>query len=421
MPNTPAAASLQDRPAMSLLLLISLTHLLNDMLQAVLPTLYPALKTEYDLSYGQLGLLTLVFHLVGALCQPLIGYWGDRRSRPWLLPSGMLCMAVGLWLLAEAGSFSGLLWVAALVGLGSSIFHPEAARACRQVSAGRFGLAQSVFQLGGNIGSALAPLLIALVLLPAGAQGMTWLPLLALVGFILLVRAGRSVKRHLGARLRMNSSLPPMASIGRRHLLLAMTLLSVMILSKYAYLAAMANYYSFYLIERFELSVAEAQLQLFVFLAAVAVGTMMGGPLGDRIGHRWVILLSLLGSCPFTLLLPHVGFSACVLLSVVIGVLMASAFPAIIVYAQQLLPNRVGLVAGYFFGLTFGVSGIAAAALGLLADRWGIEALFVVVACLPLCGLLALWLPPGQLHAQSREGIGACCDDTHQPCCSSID
>ncbi|MCW2291673.1 FSR family fosmidomycin resistance protein-like MFS transporter [Pseudomonas sp. BIGb0408] len=393
MPNTPAAATLQDRPAMPLLLLIGLTHLLNDMLQAVLPTLYPALKAEYGLSYGQLGLLTLVFHLVGALCQPLIGYWGDRRSRPWLLPSGMLCMAIGLWLLAQAESFAGLVWVAALVGLGSSIFHPEAARACRQVSAGRFGLAQSVFQLGGNIGSALAPLLIALVLLPAGAEGMAWLPVLALLGFILLVWARRGVSRYLGARLSMAAGEAPTLGIGRRRLLLAMALLSVMILSKYAYLAAMANYYSFYLIERFELSVADAQLQLFVFLAAVAVGTLMGGPLGDRIGHRWVILLSLLGSCPFTLLLPHVGFSTCVLLSVVIGVLMASAFPAIIVYAQQLLPNRVGLVAGYFFELTFGVSGIAAAALGLLADRWGIEALFMLVGWLPLLGLLALWLP----------------------------
>lgn len=393
MPNTPAAATLQDRPAMPLLLLIGLTHLLNDMLQAVLPTLYPALKVEYALSYGQLGLLTLVFHLVGALCQPLIGCWGDRRSRPWLLPSGMLCMAIGLWLLVRAESFVGLVWVAALVGLGSSIFHPEAARACRQVSAGRFGLAQSVFQLGGNIGSALAPLLIALVLLPAGADGMAWLPVLALLGFILLVWARRGVNRYLGARLSMAAGETPTLGIGRRRLLLAMTLLSMMILSKYAYLAAMANYYSFYLIDRFELSVADAQLQLFVFLAAVAVGTLMGGPLGDRIGHRWVILLSLLGSCPFTLLLPHAGFSTCVLLSVVIGVLMASAFPAIIVYAQQLLPNRVGLVAGYFFGLTFGVSGIAAAALGLLADRWGIEALFLLVGCLPLFGLLALWLP----------------------------
>lgn len=401
MPNTPAAATLQDRPAMPLLLLIGLTHLLNDMLQAVLPTLYPALKTEYALSYGQLGLLTLVFHLVGALCQPLIGYWGDRRSRPWLLPSGMLCMAIGLWLLARAESFVGLIWVAALVGLGSSIFHPEAARACRQVSAGRFGLAQSVFQLGGNIGSALAPLLIALVLLPAGADGMAWLPVLALLGFILLVWARRGVNRYLGARLSMAAGETSTPGIGRRRLLLAMTLLSVMILSKYAYLAAMANYYSFYLIERFELSVADAQLQLFVFLAAVAVGTLMGGPLGDRIGHRWVILLSLLGSCPFTLLLPHVGFSTCVLLSVVIGVLMASAFPAIIVYAQQLLPNRIGLVAGYFFGLTFGVSGIAAAALGLLADRWGIEALFLLVGYLPLFGLLALWLPTGQARTQS--------------------
>lgn len=389
MPRNAAAV----RPATSLLLLISLVHLLNDLLQAVLPTLYPALKREYELSYGQLGLLTLVFHLVGALCQPLVGYCGDRRSRPWLLPSGMLCMALGLSLLAGAQSFSGLLWVAVLIGLGSSIFHPEAARACRQVSAGRFGLAQSVFQLGGNIGSALAPLLVALVLLPLGAPAMFCLPLLALFGCLLLWRAGRGGRRYLGMRLAPGARPALAISINRQRVLLAMVLLSLMILSKYAYLAAMANFYSFYLIERFALSVAEAQLQLFLFLAAVAVGTLLGGPLGDRIGHRWVILLSLLGSCPFTLLLPHVGLTACMLLSMLIGVLMASAFPAIIVYAQQLLPDRVGLVAGYFFGLTFGVSGIAAAALGLLADHWGIERLFVLVGGLPLFGLLALWLP----------------------------
>ncbi|TBU90564.1 MFS transporter [Phytopseudomonas dryadis] len=390
-----ASVALASRPAMPLLLLISLAHLLNDMLQAVLPTLYPVLKAEHGLSYGQIGLLTLVFHLVGSLCQPLIGYWGDRRSQPWLLPTAMLCMAAGLLLLARADSFLALLGVAALVGLGSSIFHPEAVRACRQVAAGRYGLAQSLFQFGGNIGSALAPLLIALLLLPAGAQGMACLPLLALLGFILLWRVGRGLALRLGERVRASGVGLVLPAIGGRRLLLAMSLLSAMILSKYAYLAAMANYYSFYLIERFDLSVAQAQMHLFLFLAAVALGTLLGGPLGDRIGQRKVILLSLLGSCPFTLLLPHVGFTGCVLLSVVIGVLMASAFPAIIVYAQQLLPNRVGLVAGYFFGLTFGVSGIAAAALGLLADRWGIGATFVLVAWLPLCGLLALWLPAG--------------------------
>ncbi|SDG90611.1 MFS transporter, FSR family, fosmidomycin resistance protein [Pseudomonas flavescens] len=393
MSNLPLHAVSRERPALALLSWISLAHLLNDLLQAVLPTLYPTLKAEHGLSYGQLGLLTLVFHLVGALGQPLIGYWGDRRSRPWLLPSSMLCMAAGLWLLAGVGSFAGLVAVAALVGLGSAIFHPEAVRACRQVAAGRFGLAQSLFQVGGNIGSALAPLLIALVLLPAGADGLRGLALLALLGFILLLWANRELGRQLDARSHRPPAGVAVLAMARRRLLPAMLLLSLMILSKYAYLAAMANFYSFYLIERFALSVAAAQVQLFLFLAAVAVGTLLGGPLGDRIGQRRVILLSLLGSAPFTLLLPHVGLAGCTAVSMASGVLLASAFPAIIVYAQQLLPGRVGLVAGYFFGLTFGISGIAAAALGLLADRWGVQALFLTVACLPLCGLLALWLP----------------------------
>lgn len=375
---------------MPLLVLISFTHLLNDLMQAVLPSLYPQLKTGYALSYGQIGLITLVFHLIGAVGQPLVGYCADRRRYPWLLPAAMVCMGAGLLLLAQAQSFAALLLVALLLGLGSAIFHPEATRACRQVAAGRFGLAQSVFQLGGNIGSATAPLLIVLVVLPM--HGLGWLPLLALLGFALLVQVRRWVSGYQ-RRVTCQPTAVMLRKLPRKTLLIAMALLSAMIVSKYAYLAVMANYYSFYLIERFALVPGQAQVQVGVFLAAVALGTLVGGPLGDRIGHRWVIALSLLGSCPFTLLLPYTGLLGTQVLSAFIGVLMASAFPAIIVYAQQLLPNRVGLVAGYFFGLTFGVSGIAAAALGLVADAYGIEQLFAQVACLPLIGLLALRLP----------------------------
>jgi FSR family fosmidomycin resistance protein-like MFS transporter len=379
----------RQSPAVPLLLLISATHLLNDLLQAVLPSLYPTLKSQYALSYGQVGALTLVFHLIGAVGQPLVGFCADRRPYPWLLPTAMLCMGAGVLLLSQARGFTALVAVAALLGLGSSIFHPEASRACRQVAGGRFGLAQSVFQLGGNIGSALAPLLIVALLTGWSTAGVAWLALLAALGWWLLRYAARRIERQPAPELSQHVNVQ---TLPRRTWLTAMALLSAMILSKYAYLAVMANYYSFYLIERFALSVTQAQVQIGVFLAAVAIGTLLGGPLGDRIGQRRVILLSLLGSCPFTLLLPYASLSATVALSSVIGLLMASAFPAMIVYAQQLLPNRVGLVAGYFFGLTFGVSGMAAAALGLLADAYGIQPLFQIVAFLPLLGLLALGL-----------------------------
>ncbi|TBU94590.1 MFS transporter [Stutzerimonas kirkiae] len=374
--------------AWPLLLAISTAHLFNDMLQALLPMLYPQLREAHGLSYGQLGAVTFVFHLVGSVCQPLVGAWGDRRPRTGLLPLAMLCSGLALSLLAFAQSFSGLLLVAGLLGLGSSLFHPEGSRSARMVSGGRHGLAQSVFQLGGNIGSALAPLLIALLISPLGLGLLGWLPLLAVAGGGLLL--------WLRPRLAPYRAACPqggtLADGGRLHTV-AMLLLSVLILSKYVYLAAMANYYSFYLIERFGLSAAQAQLQLFVFLAAVAVGTLLGGPLSDRFGQRPVILLSILGSCPFTLLLPQVGLEGAILLSVAIGVTMASAFPIIIVYAQRLMPQRIGLIAGFFFGLTFGISGIAAAVLGLLADWKGIVFLFEACAYLPLLGILALWLP----------------------------
>ncbi|QLF94271.1 MFS transporter [Pseudomonas sp. ABC1] len=373
--------------AWSLLLVISAAHLFNDMLQALLPMLYPQLREAHGLSYGQLGAITFVFHLVGSVCQPLVGAWGDRRPRTGVLPLAMLFSGLALVLLAFAESFAGLLLVAGLLGLGSSLFHPEGSRAARQVSAGRHGLAQSVFQLGGNIGSALAPLLIALLISPLGLDLLGWLPLLAVCGGGLLLWLRPRLAVYLAAPVQ--AYRPAQGCVHGR----AMLLLSVLILSKYVYLAAMANYYSFYLIERFELNAAQAQLQLFVFLAAVAVGTLVGGPLSDRFGQRPVILLSILGSCPFTLLLPRVGLDGAILLSVAIGVTMASAFPIIIVYAQRLMPQRIGLIAGFFFGLTFGISGIAAAVLGLLADWKGIVYLFEVCAYLPLLGVLALWLP----------------------------
>lgn len=375
---------------MGLLLLISATHLINDLLQAVLPSLYPLLKSQYALSYAQVGIITLVFHVIGAIGQPLVGYCADRRRYAWLLPVAMACMGAGVLALVGATSFAALLGVAVVLGVGSSIFHPEATRACRQVSGGRFGLAQSVFQLGGNIGSALAPLVIVVLVAMWGLSGVSALVLLAVLGVLVLRRVMPLVTGH--QRRWQGQAMVTATPLPRRRVLSAMALLSVLILSKYAYLAVMANYYSFYLMERFALEAGQAQIQIGVFLAAVAVGTLLGGPLGDRIGHRWVIALSLLGSCPFTLLLPHVGLLGTQLLTAVIGVLMASAFPAIIVYAQHLLPQRVGLVAGYFFGLTFGISGMAAAALGLVADAYGIEQLFRAVAYLPLLGVLALGL-----------------------------
>lgn len=379
------------------LLLIAMAHSCNDLLQAVLPSLYPVLQQQYQLSFGQLGFITLVFHLVACLCQPAVGWYTDRRPCPQLLPCAMLCLLAGMAMLATADSFGDFVQVAILVGLGSSIFHPEASRAARAAVPGRPGLAQSVFQLGGNVGSAAAPLLLAALLVAPEGWMSLCLGLLAVAGFGLLCKAVRDTQAPPDAIVRVPS---PLATLPRRRKRRALLLLTLLVASKYVYLACVANFYTFFLIERFGVSVQHAQLYLFVFLLAITLGTLAGGPLLDRFGRRPVIALSIIGACPFALALPYAPLWLALALSALVGVFIASAFAAILLMAQELLPGREGLVAGAFFGFTFGISGMAAAGLGAMADDWGVVATFQTASCLPLLGVLAWWLPRDRQRAR---------------------
>jgi FSR family fosmidomycin resistance protein-like MFS transporter len=377
--------------AVAVLGAISVSHLLNDMLQSLLPAIYPLLKARYSLSFGQIGAVTLVNQLTASVLQPVVGHVTDRRPYPFSLPVGMAFSFAGLLLLAAAGSYGLLLCAVALVGVGSSIFHPESSRVARMASGGRHGLAQSVFQVGGNAGAALGPLLAALVVAPFGQGAVAWCALAALPGIFLLTYVGR----WYGAQHRTRAAVraAPAATLPRRQIGVALAVLMALMLSKFFYTASLSNYYTFYLIGRFHLPVRDAQYCLFVYLASFAAGTILGGPIGDRIGRKTVIWVSVLGVLPFTLALPHLGLAATVAATVPIGLLLASAFPAIVVYAQELVPGRVGTVAGLMFGLAFGLGGIGAAALGLLADAHGIETVFEICAFLPALGLLA-WLLP---------------------------
>ncbi|NCT68598.1 MAG: MFS transporter [Rhodanobacteraceae bacterium] len=388
--DTPAQAA--ARTAFPILLMLSTCHLLNDLIQSLLPAIYPLLKANFALDFGQIGLITLTFQLTASLLQPFVGIYTDRRPLPYSLAIGMGCTLSGLLLLSQASTFPMLLLAAALVGSGSSVFHPESSRVARMASGGRHGLAQSLFQVGGNIGSATGPLLAAFIVMPRGQGSVAWFAIAALVAIALLTRIGGWYRAqvpahraaHAGAR---RSPLP------RRTIYVTMAILGALIFSKYFYLASLSSYYTFYLMQKFGLDAQAAQLRLFVFLGAVAAGTLLGGPLGDRIGRRYVIWGSILGVLPFTLLLPHADLFWTTLLTVVIGLVLASAFSAIIVYAQELVPGRTGVIAGLFFGFAFGMGGIGAAVLGRLADHIGIEAVYGICAWLPAIGLLA-WLLP---------------------------
>jgi len=398
---SPAQAA--GRTTFSILFAISFCHLLNDMMQSLLPALYPILKGSYALTFGQIGLLTFTYQITASLLQPLIGLFTDRSPRPYSLSVGMGFTLVGLLLLAFAANYWLLLLAAALVGTGSSAFHPESSRVARMASGGRHGLAQSVFQVGGNVGSAVGPLLAAFIVLPRGQSSVAWFSCAAMLGMFVLFNVGHWYKLHGLARLKpraagASATLAPQP----RQVALAIGLLLALIFSKYFYLASLTSYYTFYLIHRFNVSVQNAQLLLFVFLAAVALGTIAGGSLGDRFGRKYVIWASILGVLPFTLVLPHANLLWTAVLTVPIGMILASAFPAILVYAQELLPGRTGTVAGLFFGFAFGLGGIGAAVLGKLADAVGIDAVYQMCAFLPLIGLLAAFLPnverrnPGQ-------------------------
>jgi FSR family fosmidomycin resistance protein-like MFS transporter len=377
---------------------VSFVHVLNDMMQSVILAIYPLVKGEFHLDFFQIGAITLTFQLTASLLQPVVGTFTDKHPLPFSLPVGMCFTLSGLLLLSVAPSYPLLLLAVALIGCGSAVFHPESARVARLASGGRFGLAQSMFQLGGNIGQALGPALAALIIFRYGRTHAGWFGLLALLGIIVLSQVGRWYKGHLRGRMRRRlpseHALFP-APVVRR----AIGVLVILMVSKFFYLASISSYYEFYLIHHFGVAADKAPYLLTVFLAAVACGTLVGGPLGDRIGRKRVIWFSILGCAPFTLLLPHVDLAWTVGLSMVIGLILSSAFPAIIVYAQDMLPHRIGMISGVFYGFSFGLGGLGAALLGVIADHFGIVFVYQVCAFLPLLGLVAVLLPdvrPGE-------------------------
>ena len=383
-------------PTVAVTVLASVTgaHLLNDLIQSVVIGVYPLLKESYHLSFTQIGLLTLVNLVTASILQPVIGWATDLRPQRFALSGGMLVMFVAILLLAFAHDFTVLLVAAALVGVGSSIFHPEASRIARLASGGRHGLAQSVFQVGGNLGSSLGPLAAALIILPRGQDSIAWFALVAALGIGVLGGVGVWYGRHRLARGASMHGGPVIAEgLSRRRVITALAVLALLVFSKYVYLASLTSYYPFYLIERFHLSTKEAQLNLFLFLLAVAMGTILGGPLGDRLGRKRIIWTSILGVAPFTLALPHCGLLATQILTVIIGFVLASAFSAILVFAQELVPGRVGMISGLFFGFAFGVAGLGAAALGVLADHYGLTLVYQICAFLPLIGIVTMFLP----------------------------
>lgn len=388
-------ASPRARTAMLVLVALSVCHGLNDTIQSLLPALYPLLEANFALSFTQIGLIHLVFQCTASLLQPAVGFFTDKRPMFRLSTIGMGASLSGLLILAWAGHYWLLLVAAACIGIGSSIFHPDSSRVARTASGGRFGFAQSLFQVGGNTGTAIGPLLAAYIVLPNGQASVAWFTVLALVAMVLLWNVGSwAHARHLEARSAGQAARPQALPLPRRQVVTAITILAALIFSKYIYVASMTSFYTFFLIERFGVPVQTSQLLLFVFLGAVAAGTFIGGPVGDRVGRKPVIWVSILGVLPFTLMLPHASLTWTVVLSAVIGFVIASAFSAILVYAQGLVPGRVGMISGLFFGFAFGVAGIGAALLGMLADARGIDFVFRVCAFLPLIGVLAAFLPP---------------------------
>lgn len=384
----------QERVAFRVLAALSVCHLLNDMLQSVIPAVYPILKTSYHLDFGQIGLITLASQLTSSLLQPVVGSYTDRRPMPYSLALGMGFTLTGLILISHAPGFSTVLLAVALVGIGSAVFHPESSRVARMASGGQHGLAQSLFQVGGNAGSALGPLLAAFIVLPMGQQSIAWFSIGALIAIALLMKIGAWYKanRSILTKGRAHGAHAS-SNLTSKKIGLTIAVLIALIFSKFFYLASLVSYYTFFLISRFHISVQSAQLHLFIFLGAVAAGTIIGGPVGDRLGRKRVIWWSILGPLPFTLTLPFANLFWTSCLTVLIGLFLASAFPAIIVYAQELVPGKIGTISGLFFGLAFGMGGIGAAMLGKLADSTSIEFVYRVCSFLPAIGLLTAFLP----------------------------
>ena len=382
------------KTAFNILGAISVCHLLNDMLSSLLPSIYPLLKDSFHLNFAQVGLITLTYQITASLLQPLVGFYTDKKPMPYSLPVGMGLTLLGLLFLSIAGSFPTLLMAAALVGTGSSVFHPESSRVARMASGGQHGLAQSLFQVGGNTGLSLGPLTAAYFVLPRGQTSIAWFSVLALAGMLILGKvSGWAIRNRTQAAKpgRVRSEQGP--HLSTRRIVLSIAVLMALLFSKFVYLASLTSYYTFYLMNKFHVSVRSAQIHLFVFLGAVALGTIIGGPVGDRIGRKLVIWCSILGILPFTLALPHVNLFWTDILSVVIGLILASAFSVIVVYAQELVPGRVGMISGLCFGFAFGMAGLGAAVLGELADVTSINFVYTVCSFLPAVGLLAAFLP----------------------------
>jgi FSR family fosmidomycin resistance protein-like MFS transporter len=386
-----AAARNSAGTVLTVLGAVSFCHFLNDLIQSLLPAIYPLLRDSYHLDYGQIGLITLVFQITASLLQPVVGTFTDRKPMPYSLAVGMGFTLIGLVLLSRVG-YPWLLLAAALIGTGSSVFHPESSRIARLASGGRHGFAQSFFQVGGNLGSALGPLLAAFIVLPHGQASIAWFSVAALLAIVVLIQIGGWYGRNRLARTPVRTSAGH-AELPRSKVVLAISVLLLLIFSKYFYLASLNTFLTFYLMEKFQITAQSAQIHLFYFLGAVALGTLVGGPIGDRFGRKYVIWFSILGALPFTLLLPHVDLFWTSVLIVIIGLILSSAFSAILVYAQELIPGKVGTIAGLFFGFAFGMGGLGAALLGQLADAKGIEYVYALCAYLPALGLLTMFLP----------------------------
>lgn len=393
--NGAAASAQADKTGFGVIGAISFAHFLNDMMQSLILAIYPLLKSNFQLDFAHIGLITLVYQITASLLQPMVGLYTDKHPKPYSLAVGMGFTLVGLLLMSMAPNFGMLLLAAALVGTGSSIFHPESSRVARMASGGRHGLAQSLFQVGGNVGSAMGPLLAALIIMPYGQHSLAWFSIAALVAIFVLYHVGGWYKRERAAGHGRKAGARAHASVklSGGQVAFAMTLLVVLLFSKYFYLASLNSYYTFYLITKFQLSAQASQLFLFLFLFSVAVGTIVGGPIGDRVGRKLVIWVSILGVAPFTLLLPYANLFWTAVLTVIIGLVLASAFSAILVYAQELIPGKVGMVSGLFFGFAFGLGGIGAAVLGKLADATDIYYVYHLCSFLPLIGLLTVFLP----------------------------
>lgn len=385
--------ALAQKTAYSILFSIAFAHLLNDLLQAVIPAAYPILKEKYNLTFGQIGLITLSYQLAASILQPFVGFYTDKKPKPYSKVFAMLFSLSGIILLSYASSFGLILLSVVLVGIGSSIFHPEASRVSYLASGGKRGLAQSIFQIGGNTGTAISPLLIAWIVVPTGQRYIIWFALFAVLAIIVISRIAMWYQNHLNLHAKKKVAMAELPNLTPRQVTMSVIILLVLIWSKYFYFSGLTSYFTFFLIEKFHISVQDAQFHLFLFLGSVAFGTLLGGPLGDRFGRKYVIWFSVLGAAPFALMMPYANLFWTGVLSVIIGTIISSAFPAILVYAQELLPKRLGMISGLFYGFAFGMGGLGAAVLGYMAEHTSIEYVYRICAYLPLIGIIAWFLP----------------------------